>query len=321
MKQVAALMRVPRDQRDLAWLKTSLQAAIELEFATIPPYLCALWSIKDQSGEVYDRIDSIVLQEMLHMGLACNMLTTIGGSPSINSPGSVPKYPGPLPGGVRPQLTVGLEGLNKRVVSDVFMQIEYPEGGPVALILGRTYPTIGAFYQAVLEAFRQLPPGSITGSRQLTAGGVGLTKVTTLAEAERAILEIREQGEGTAQSPLAEDFGGDFAHYYKFAEIYHEQKLIRLPDGSWDYKGAPLPFPEVFPMAAVPAGGYPESLEFDRLFIAMLGRLQQAWSDGDAAELTGAIRAMSSLGEVARSLMQKPRSDGAGNLGPCFRLV
>lgn len=319
--KIRALMSVPLNQHDITWLKSSLQAAIELEFATIPPYLCALWSIKDQSGEVYGRIQEIVLQEMLHMGLACNMLTTIGGTPSINSPSAVPKYPCPLPGGVRPQLTVALEGLSKRVAADVFMEIEYPEHGPVALALGQTYPTIGAFYEAILAAFRQLPPDSITGARQLTASGVGLTKITTLADAERAILQIREQGEGTAQSPLAADFGGDFAHYYKFAEIYHGQRLVQAADGTWDYKGTPMPFPDVFPMAKVPAGGYAESLEFDHLFTAMLGRLQDAWSNGDQSQLKNGINAMWSLGNAARLLMQKPLPDGTGNFGPCFQLV
>ena len=44
------------------------------------------------------------------MGLACNMLTTIGGTPQINTPAAVPKYPGHLPGGVRPHLTVAWWG-------------------------------------------------------------------------------------------------------------------------------------------------------------------------------------------------------------------
>ena len=93
------------------------------------------------------------------MGLACNMLTTIGGTPQINTPGAVPKYPGHLPGGVRPQLTVGLVRLTKVVVLDTYMQIEYPEGGPIALFQGMTYSTIGAFYDALRDAFRQVPRG------------------------------------------------------------------------------------------------------------------------------------------------------------------
>jgi hypothetical protein len=318
---IRELMNVPRESHDIVWLKRSLQAAIELEFATIPPYLCALWSIKDPSGEVYDRILRIVLQEMLHMGLACNMLTTIGETPSIKSPSTVPTYPGPLPGGVRPQLTIALQGLSKDVVHDVFMEIEYPEDGPIAFTLGETFTSIGAFYDAVLDAFKNLPPSSITGARQLVSGGIGLTKITTLALVESAILKIKEQGEGTSQSPLASDFGGELAHYYKFGEIYHGQTFIQGADGKWDYKGSQVPFPDVYPMSPVPAGGYAESRDFDVLFSAMLTNLQDAWANGDQAKLSAGINKMFSLGDAARLLMQKPLPSGQENFGPSFRLV
>jgi len=43
---------------------------------------------------------------MFHLGLACNILSAIGGTPQILA--AVPTYPGPLPGDVRPQLTVYL---------------------------------------------------------------------------------------------------------------------------------------------------------------------------------------------------------------------
>src|SRR5229473_146281 len=149
----------PEAQHDLAWLRQSLQAAIELELATIPPYLCGLWSIKAQGGPAYDLIDSVVLEEMLHMGLVCNMLTAIGGTPQIVA-GYQERiaYPGPLPGGVRPELTVYLAGLTQDYLKNVFMEIEYPESGPVALALGQIYPTIGALYGAILEAFQALSP-------------------------------------------------------------------------------------------------------------------------------------------------------------------
>jgi hypothetical protein len=318
---IRELMSVPVEQHDIVWLKKSLQAAIEVELATLPPYLCALWSIIDESGDVYDRILEIVLQEMLHMGLACNMLTTIEGTPSINSPSTVPRYPGPLPGGVRPQLTIALQGLTKDVVRDVFMEIEYPEHGPVALFLGETYPTIGAFYDAVLQAFKNLPVSNIKGKRQLVSGPIGLMKITTLSLVENAILKIKEQGEGTDQSPLATDFGGELAHYYKFAEIYHGKTLILTTDGKWKFEGSAVPFPSIFPMAPVPKDGYAESRDFDALFSAMLADLQDAWAIGDQGKLSAAVGKMRSLGEAARSLMQKPLPSGNGNFGPSFRLV
>ena len=46
--------------------------AVELELSTIPPYLCGYWSCQDSSSTAAHLILSVVLQEMLHMGLAAN---------------------------------------------------------------------------------------------------------------------------------------------------------------------------------------------------------------------------------------------------------
>ena len=319
---IREMLSVPRERRDLSWLQTTLQMAVELELSTIPPYLCGLWSIVTQSGPVHDNIRAIVLEEMGHMGLACNMLTTIGGTPQINTTGAVPRYPGHLPGGVRPQLTVSLVGLTKEVVLNTYMQIEYPESGPIALFQGMTYPTIGAFYDALLDAFRQVPASTITGARQLTAGDpVGVFAINTLDDAKRAIEKIKEQGEGTSQSPLAVDFGDELAHYYRFAEIYHGRTLVQTPDHHWAYDGTPIPFPDVYPMAEVPPGGYPESRAFDELYTSVLNLLQDAWQQGSQAQLNQAVGAMFKLAAPARELMQKPRPDGKGNFGPSFLLI
>jgi hypothetical protein len=318
---IRQLMAVPASQHDLAWLKEALQNAVRLELATIPPYLCAWWSVVDEGHPAADTIRGIALEEMLHMGLACNMLNTIGGTPRIDTPDAVPTYPGELPGGVHPGLRVALAALSKDVISRVFMEIEYPEGGPVALAMGETFPTIGAFYNAIHDAFASLPDGTITGAKQLFSPGVGLFKVQSLADVKKAVLEIKEQGEGTSQSPLSVDFGGDLAHYYKFAEIFHEHRLVRDAEGQWKFEGETLPFPEVFPMAEVPPGGYPESLDFDKKFTTVLNKLQAAWESGSQAQLSGAVGAMLALNDPARALMQTPRPDGQGNLGPDFRLI
>jgi hypothetical protein len=315
---IRGLMNIPPDKHDAAWLRSSLQAAIELEFATIPPYLCALWSIVDASGPVYRRIRSIVLQEMLHMGLACNMLTTIGGTPNINGASVVPRYPGPLPGNVRPQLTVTLQGLSKDAVYNGFMQIEYPED---PLALAATYPTIGDFYDAILAAVNKLSPSDVTGGRQLENDIVGLTKLTNQSEMRTAISKIKEQGEGADRSPFATDFGGGLAHYYTFGEIYHGRTFVKTAGGKWDWVGDEIPFPDVFPMAQVPQGGYPESRRFDVLYSAMLDNLQGAWANGDDNQLGAAAAAMNSLAGPARELMQIPRPNGKGTFGPSFLLI
>jgi hypothetical protein len=322
-------MRVPSEQHDLLWLQDSLQAAIELELSTLPPYLCALWSIKD-TGDAYKLVQSVVLEEMLHLGLDCNMLTALGCVPILNS--NLPTYPGNLPGGVRPELTVYLAGLSKKYLENVCMQIEYPESGPVALTArGETYPTIGAFYDAISEAFQTLQP-SLNPTNQLdgaTLNGYPLYPVTTLADVQKAIGEIKEQGEGTSQSPDAVDFGGELAHYYKFAQVFYGKYLEQQSDGSWKYTGAPIPFPDVYPMAPIPVGGYvnppatvaADLLDFNQTFTSMLDSLQSAWAKGSEDDLNAAIGIMFSLKGKAVALMNIPLPDGNGVYGPDFLLA
>jgi hypothetical protein len=45
MKAIVRLLTVPTEQRDVRWIEEALAAAVQLEFATIPPYLYAAWSI------------------------------------------------------------------------------------------------------------------------------------------------------------------------------------------------------------------------------------------------------------------------------------
>ncbi len=60
---IVQLMQVPPPQHDLAWLQEALQAAIQLELATLPPYLCAMWSIASGDGDAYDAIHEIVMDD------------------------------------------------------------------------------------------------------------------------------------------------------------------------------------------------------------------------------------------------------------------
>src|SRR5262245_27089402 len=76
-------------------LKRALQTAIELEHSTIPPYLYATYSIKPNTNrEIVKLLGSIVQEEMLHLAIDCNILNAIGGSPKIDDPAFIPRYPG-----------------------------------------------------------------------------------------------------------------------------------------------------------------------------------------------------------------------------------
>src|SRR5207244_329121 len=78
LARIARLLARPENQRGPEWLELALQSAVSVEFSTIPPYLSALWSIKDQMHPVAASIRDVVQEEMLHMALACNMLTALG---------------------------------------------------------------------------------------------------------------------------------------------------------------------------------------------------------------------------------------------------
>jgi hypothetical protein len=324
-RQIIELMQVSSQDRDVDWLKTSLQSAVELELSTIPPYLCAMWSIKDPNDPVRQMIREIVMEEMSHMGTACNMLTAVGGTPAINTAEAVPVYPGPLPGGVHPGLTVCLSGLTKDIIQSVFMEIELPESGPLAFVEGMAFPTIGAFYDSILQAFQQAPPGTVTGERQLNpafGGPADTIEITSVADAETAIARIKEQGEGTAQSPVGDPSmsGDNLAHYYQFAEIWHGNRLV-ASNGTFTFTGDPIPFPDVFPMAVVPPEGYPaESANFDNQYKSLLDNLQNAWETGNSTDLFNAIGTMDAMGDIATTLMQQPLPNGQGNFGPDFKL-
>src|SRR5678815_4208161 len=65
-------------------LREHLQYAIELEHFTLPPYLCALYSLdSDRNPEATEVLVSILVEEMLHMTLAGNLLNAVGGMPRL----------------------------------------------------------------------------------------------------------------------------------------------------------------------------------------------------------------------------------------------
>lgn len=329
---IAALMAgAAPPQRDLQWLKDALQIAIQLELATLPPYLTAYWTIKDEDHEARISIKPIWREEMTHFGLACNLLVAIGGTPVLTDASVVPAYPGPLPGGVRPGLIVPLRKLDK-AQAGIFMEIEYPKGGPLPSALAgadTTFDSIGEFYEAILATFQKENP-ELKTDRQIQ--GSGLRKIDTMAKVEAAIRLINLQGEGSNVTP--EEGPGDLAHYYRFGQIYNEKRYVQNPaTGKWNYDpAAPLPLPETWNMADIPQGGYQQAdvpdmatwdliHTFDQRYSNMLRLLEAAWLNGNGASLSEAIGEMREMASIASQLVATPRPDGAGNYGPCFRYI
>ena len=323
---VARLLAVPEGDRTVQWLRSALQVAVGLELATIPPYLCGWWSVRDRRSEVARMIRRIVGDEMYHLSIVCNLLVAVGGRPQIKA--AAPAFPGPLPGGVRAGVTVYLSGLTKPFVRDVMMAIEAPEE-PLTRS-AQPSPTVGEFYTGVLQAFRTVEPDlMVRGQLSEYVGGDDLRPVETLDDVERAIEIIKEQGEGTDSSP-ADPFEDDEpAHYYAFGEIYHGRELRETDDG-WRYVGAPVPFPDVRPMAPVPVGGWPNPpvrvqqllYRFDANYSTVLDRLDDAWAGGGHRTLKAAVHAMHGLERPAVELMETGIPYAPGHTyGPQFRAL
>ncbi len=81
-----------------AWPKSSP----ELEHATIPPYMCALYSLDpDRNTEAGHVVGAVLIEEMPHLALAANLLNAVGDSPRTDTPELLPAYLHPLPHGDR----------------------------------------------------------------------------------------------------------------------------------------------------------------------------------------------------------------------------
>ncbi|HSH02584.1 MAG TPA: ferritin-like protein [Anaerolineae bacterium] len=323
-------------------LKQALQLAIELEHATIPPYLTALYSIKPgHNVTVANLIRSVVIEEMLHMSLACNILVAIGGHPVINQPEFLPRYPGSLPAGLSADLTVRLRRCSIEQIRDVFMAIEEPEE-TLDESRGDVRPgdqdehhnyTIGWFYTQIAEGLERLSEaGEVTFGHEdeQVAGMIGeheLFKIDSLEKALEAIGEIMEQGEGA--SVLDPTEGDDeLSHYYKFAEIVHGRRIVIKKKG-FKYSGEQIPFDSdgVYPMMDDPdmaklpvdSQAYKLSTQFNEAYLALLNGLHETFN-GEPERLTDALGLMYTLDLLARRLMVTPSGRGDGTTaGPSFQ--
>jgi rubrerythrin len=357
MSSAFDLLGVPIEKRTKQHLIEMVRCAIKLEHATLPPYLTAMWSIKDRKHPARKILNSIVFEEMGHLGTVCNLLTTIGGVPAFTDKKFVPDYPAKLPCDIYPKVTppnvikweVGLSRLTPAVVSDVFMIIEYPEKGPVQTmeLLAAARPkfhTIGEFYDAIahtLEHLVRIHQVQISGQKQLSEAFVGhdenkqnvLKPITTLHEALQVIEHIKEQGEGTPTSPEAPMFGHELAHYYKLKQIQVGRNFVQQAGKSWTLTGDFFDFPSVYPMADIPRGGYAEQdlpkevgdliKKFNDDYKSLLGLLQSAWEKGGTDgqnDLSSAEIVMDGLGSNAVDLMKISIGADKGNYGPTFQI-
>lgn len=254
-------------------LADTLQVALRIELATIPPYLCALYSISDPASEPSRLVRGVVVEEMLHMMQVANLKNAIGTPPTLDEK-DVPRFPGYLPLHAPGGPFVQLQPLSPTLARTVFMRIELPESSPEAPPENEAYKTIGQFYKAIELGFETCVAtygekevfGNDTGFQRddvyFGPGGGELHIVRDLASAKAAILEIVQQGEGAMVPqppvPYDEPYGG-YDHYGDRLdgtygpilgtpwEMSHYRRFQRIADGE-------VSLPMIYPMQANPVG-------------------------------------------------------------------
>lgn len=346
--------------RDLEELRALMAAAIRIELSTIPPYATAAYTIRD-AGQ-YDAIApatvnaaplevirQVMLEEMLHMTLAANILNAIGGRVTLNRKEAIPVYPCHiLPSGKGPK--AHLRRFSKAQIR-AFREIERAPENFDKVKDGDCLKaeTIGGFYHCVgrkLEALcRRHPSKAIftgdpalqIGPEHYWGGGGAVFPVTGERSAIRALKMIVEEGEGAELGGRAGDGdpipgadGEDIAHYFKFNEIllsrqYRADDHIDAPPSGPDLV---VDWSAVEPMKADPG---PESYSclpevqarmegFNRLYTGFLHMLHEAFN-GAPERLRDCAPEMVKLRHAAQALVRIPVNEAGETAGPSWTFL
>lgn len=272
---------------DLPWIRGALQTAIAIEYSTMPIYSTAMYSLEVQNYPAYNVIRSVLMEEMLHMSAAANMVAALGAKPRIKALDASGLSKG-LPGGVAPGLRARCAKLSRSQL-DTFMRIEAPEsivtpgeGQPPA-----KYPTIGAFYEEIKQAVIDNADGVVAAANgpmraNQVGGNLGYACIDPLASQDiveqfvSSIELIQDQGEGSDSTrttgPESDD---ELSHYARFAELRFGRRYTGPGDGDDAdpqlaesqrryYQGEVIAWPNVINMLAVPDDGYLALLAHDR---------------------------------------------------------
>lgn len=314
-------------QADTNPLHENLRAAIGAEFTTLPAYLYMYWSIRPASDKgspgaqaARSSIMTVIAEEMLHMGLACNLLLAVGGTPHFTHAPYLPHYPCNLirtrsnPTGVGP--AVDLLPLSTAAMTMV-LGIEYPEWYAPGQV------TLGEFYTDNIR--KHLPadgPGAYNSARQVQpwnnpGPGVVFT-VKDLDSAQHAVDEILHQGEGLSNG-VRDDGDNEPAHYWRFYDIQQA-----ITQGSIDLASDVYP---VVPKPTAAVAGYSQTQKdanehFNHAYSRMLDALQAAMSGSNPNVYPVAAAYMRQLHLLADELRLTgpiPNSDRLP--GPTFEYI
>lgn len=259
----------------LAYVHELLQEAIKVEHGTIPLYLTTLYSIKNASSFAAQTIKSVVIEEMLHMVQAANVLNAVGGAPHIDRPDFIPEYPLVLP---LINISASITWFARDSVKHYQTLESVPPQGynsSISAAYLHIVKTLDALCRQYGEAavFHGDPALQV---ETMAPNGQSVSKVFSLANATEALLGVSDQGGGCPVDgePWPEfvnisagPLGGDISHAARYDEILIGRKFklndtVGKPTGEtvfidWDdvRKFTPNPSVENFLPSQCVAGG------------------------------------------------------------------
>ncbi len=333
-----------------------LQTAMDLELATIPPYMTALLSIRPGANRLAaNHIRSVLMEEMLHMALVGNLMYSLGGQVQIGGK-RCPSFPMRLQfeGDTFQdrQFDIHLARFSQQVV-ETFMQVELPTGlapgwkmQPLELIVPGI--AIGDFYDKIESSLNELcstyaPSEVFVGeaARQVGPeyfwGALGRPIViTSLADAKAAIDIIVRQGEGAdlTKGEVKDFFAKreECPHYFRFKEIAEGRQYLKndSPFGAPQGEEFAVDYAAVYPIvddpkqASYPPGSKLAALNssFNRQYSIMLTQLELAFNGNPQILYEAINNGMHGLASIALEMMDtKISKDSITTGAPSYEWV
>ncbi|MGC0334148.1 hypothetical protein RKD23_007138 [Streptomyces sp. SAI-170] len=344
--------RNPGPPETVEELRTYLQAALEVEHLTIPVYMTGMYTIRPGTNRpAQNTIRSVVLEEMLHLTLAANLLNAVGGTPDVANPGFVAGYPAVLPFSDPSLPPIPLQHFSPQAL-DTFMLIERPRSFVPPDPEATGWTSIGQFYGFIRQGLIDLegstegstiftgPPERQVGPEDFYNSGGEVFAVTDLKSALLAVEVISDQGEGVADTIWDSDdlhFGEErqVAHYFRFKEIrtgrrYGRHDLPRtepsgpVVDVTWD---------DTYPILGdTKVSDYPPRSQvrrqaqlFNERYAYLLTLLDMAFT-GIPRAMHYAVPVMLELRDLAQRMYRNPHPDDdqardGYHASPTFELV
>jgi ferritin-like protein len=258
-----------RDEAARQKLGALLQSALQLEFATIPTYLSAAFSLNGNS-EVYELILRTAIEEMLHFTAVANLMNAIGIAPNIVA--AVPQYPCDL-NVVDPPLKLHLRSFSFDLVEKLFMHIEAPERHvefpTVAALVAAPPRTIGQFYAGIIDIIKQdkipnLFENAARDAYRQREAKPNFHEIAYINDQDSSKYPLKQEinfkitdkgtaaehlrwvvGEGEGEAPYDPlDAEGLPGHHYRFQSILKSRYLIPNKNVAlkYSFSGGSLPF-------------------------------------------------------------------------------